>query len=83
MVMAWYFLLLLKEAIHSFFWSWWKISWQLKKESYSVTFVLETEVPGFSFVIFVFGKDGICSVCVFCRVTFKFCRKGVTGGVTA
>ena len=48
-----------------------------------MTVVLETEVPGFSFVIFVFGKDGICSVCVFCRVTFEFCRKGVTGGVTA
>lgn len=30
--MAWYFLLLPKEAVHSFFWSWWKISWQLKKK---------------------------------------------------
>lgn len=81
--MAWYFLLLPKEAIHSFFWNWWKISWQLKKKFYSVTFVLEIEVPGFLFVIFVFGKDGICSLCVFCCVTFGFCRKGVTGGVTA
>lgn len=55
----------------------------IKKKSYSVTFVLEIEVPGFLFVIFVFGKDGICPVCVFCHVTFEFCRKGVTGGVTA
>lgn len=54
-----------------------------KKKFYSVTFVLEIEVPGFLFVIFVFGKDGICSLCVFCCVTFGFCRKGVTGGVTA
>ena len=55
----------------------------IKKKWYSVTFVLDIEVPGFLFVIFVFGKDGICPVCVFCHVTFEFCRKGVTGGVTA
>lgn len=67
--------MLQKEAIPSFFWSLWKISWQLKKIVCRDKCV-SSEVPGILFTYLVWAEDCTC-VCVCCCVTCEFCRRGV------
>lgn len=63
----------------------------------AVTFVIEVKVPDILFlyfkklrfqvfcffILFVLAEGGICGVCVFCCVTYTFCRRGVKRGVDA